>query len=297
MKHAKVKLNYYPICDKAKNGCLQHADHAEDGHPVAEYIMLENRDDLQAYAELLDNAGKQQITKCLNSPLFPQHVDHMLGARDAGSQLLAVAYYTASAHSLTHPEPHILNNPIYRIGEAAARKVQQLGKIIDAGNIPLIGSAGGYMWHDPPRTEILEVYDKKPSSGAPADVRRTGAKVIVLENDWNLPKESRRYLERVYGKTQLGQGKFSIVYDLRGHSHDELLDELKAHKLGGGDTVFVYTSGLDVPQMYDYTEAIIEAGIKGLVLYFTGDEPKDFDKYLAHFQGRLTIIVLDDLDA
>jgi len=294
MKHARVKLNYLN-CDGKRCSCTDNVKH-EDGHPVAEFILIEDEADLQQYGELLERAATQQVVKCLHSPLFPDSVDHMLGARDMGSQLLAVAYYEASAHAISHPKPDIMNNPIYRIGGAALKKIERLRSILADGKIPIINNAGGYMWiGDGIDAEIVETYDKDPDTGAPKNVMRAGSKVVVLENDWDLPQESREYLYRTYGKTNNGQGMFSIVYDLRGHTHERLVAFLKEFKAKGGEKVFVYTTGLDVPQMFAYTDAILEAELSHLVLYVTGGTTDKHDHYFKKFLPALKIEVLEDL--
>lgn len=288
MKHAKVQLNYLQ-CSKAQR-CLQHDEHAKDGSVIAEYILIENEEDLAEYEQLLDNAAGQQIAKCLHSPLFPDKVDHMLGAHDMGTQLLAVAHIEASAHQVSHPEPHILNNPLFRIQNAATRKIAILRKILSNGNKPLIGSAGGFMWYMPDRMEILSTYDKKPQ-GAPVPFLRVGHKTIVLENDWELPRESVRYLDKLRG-----WGNYSVIRGLRDYNHTQLVALLKQFKDNGGEEVFVYTTGLDVSQMFDYTHAILEAGLNKLVLYFTGGSDEKHVEYFEKFGPALNIVVLETLD-
>lgn len=291
MKHAKVQLHYLK-CRKGDK-CLEHSEHAKDGSVIAEYILIENEDDLTEYENLLTNAAGEQIRKCLTSPLFPDKVDHMLGARDMGTQLLAVAHIEASAHQLTHEKPDILNNPLYRIETAAAAKIAAFRRALGRDHHILVGSAGGYMFHMPGRTEILETYDKRPESGAPKPFVRPGNKIIVLENDWTIPSESRAFLDRRSG----GWTNWSNIVGLRDYTHEQLVELLRQFKTDGGEEVFVYTTGADVPQMFDYTDALIEAGLTKLILYFVDGATDKHADYFKKFRPVLNIEVLGTLGA
>lgn len=288
MKYAKVKLNYLK-CNKLDK-CLRHTEHAEDGCIIDEFVFIENREDLKKYEDLLLQAVGQQIVKCLRSALFPDKVDHMLGAGDIGTQLLAVAYYKASAHQVSHPEPHILNNPIFGIESAARLKIGLLQKFLNNDNKPLVNKSGGFMWYEPERMEILNVYDREPESSVPKPYLRNDNKIIVLENDWELPRESVKFLD-----AKVGWGNYSIVKGLREYSKQQLVDLLKRFKADGGEEVFVYTTGIDVPQMFDYTEAVIESGLTKLYLFFTGGTTNSHTEYFKKFNPLLNITILGSL--
>lgn len=262
MKHAQVKLHYL---------------HGE----VAEYILIEDGNDLDAYDTLLQNAAGNQIEKCLKSPLFPEHVDHMLGGKDVGTQLLAVAHIESGAAAIQMEGKYrrgVVTNPLYYIERAASRKIDAFAAALVRGNKVLVNNAGGYMLHVEGMTEIINVFEKDPKTGAPNDVLVAGSKWIVLENDWTLPTETKNF----FAKQAI---PYSVVYDLRGHSKPRLVAVLKQHRANGGDSVFVHTTGLDVPQMFEYTDAIIEAGLSTLVLHFVGGRTERHVDYFKKYMG------------
>jgi hypothetical protein len=263
MKHAEVKLHYL-------NG------------QVGEYILIEDANDLQVYADYLITLVKQQMIKCIHSPLFPEHIDHMIGNADEGTALLNVAWRLAGMEQLKGSSNSILTNPLYQIEPAAVKKLEIIGRMMAEGSKVLVGSkAGGLMDHRPGRTEIVRVFDRKPGNAAPKDIFVHGARYVVLENDWTVPEET---------KTHFKAEPFSVILDLRGHDTDELNYSLEQAKQAGAKIVFVYTTGLDVPQMYDYLNAIIKVGLKRVEYLFAGGEiPANAQECLDSFKDKLYI--------
>jgi hypothetical protein len=266
MKHAKVQLNYYP--DKRE----------------AEFMLIENETDLQDYTELQLAAVREKTKECIKSPLFPSKVDHMLGKRDLGTSLLAAGYIKASSHGLTHPKPSMLNNPMIQMGIAADNKLEKFSQALASGKRILVGNTGGYqfVWDE---TEILGVYDKQADNGAPKDRLVFGSRVIVLENDWSLPNETVELLKN------RDISSYSVIYDLRSHTHEQLLSALKQFRTDGGTSVFVYTTGLDVGQMYSYTDTMLGARLSKIEFVFNGPVSLDVEAFLHDRKNVLDITV------
>lgn len=265
MKHAEVKIAYL-------NGT------------IAEFVFVENHRDLNDYKDTLMAAASNKIKECFESPLFPEHVDHMLGKRDLGTSLLTVAHMRSRVHALQSGGVSILSNPIYQIEFAAHEKIARMRRALLSGEKILINRAGGYMWFSKTVMEIVRVYDRPAASGAPANMITPNAKYIVLENDWTLPSESKAYLDS-------RQLPYSVIYNLRDHSKSALLQILSEFKKAGGKTVFVYTTGLDTPQMYDYLSAIAKCGLSEVEYKFNGPISARAQECVDSFKDRLSITI------
>lgn len=253
-----------------------------------EVILIENAADLAAYESAVNAAAGNQISQILHSTLPMDKLDHM-PMHGIGGGLLRSAMIKASARALMEQDKSIWNNPVYRIGEVAATVIEKMTWAINDGERILVNKSGiGYMLYDAESIEIVEVFDAPAITGAPPNRIKANSLYIVLENDWSLPQESAEYLYRV-------DSKFSAVFDLRNHSKAELCRILEKFKKGGGQHVFVYTTGQDVPQMYAYTEAILEAGLTSLVFYFVAGVTPEIKSYLEAFSDKLEITVLDKL--
>lgn len=84
-------------------------------------------------------------------------------------------------------------------------------------------------------------------------------------------------------------GKFSYITNLRVFDKEDLIDIFKEFLASGGEVLYIYTTGQDVGQMYQYTEAAIEAGIKEMILEFNSGINSKHEEFLNDFKDEINI--------
>lgn len=105
---------------------------------------------------------------------------------------------------------------------------------------------------------------------------KENSKYINLENDPKLEIFTMDELSKI-------DENYSHILNLRHLSDNALRNTLKRFVKNGGDTVWQYTTGGDVEQMYSYSEIAIKAGVQHFIFYFNSGENekiKDFISWL-----------------
>lgn len=108
---------------------------------------------------------------------------------------------------------------------------------------------------------------------------------INLENDPELEERTRQYLgER--------DANYSHILNLHKFSKANLVKVFTEFKANGGSIVHVYTTGTNVPQMYEYFDAAKEAGLNDFVFEFNAGTGNGIDRFINHIKPlcNLTLI-------
>lgn len=259
----------------------------------AEYYFIENEADLKEYAAFTMNIAERASREVLNSGVSINKFDHLIPSQSAEGGIMTMALLKAKGNrfkndlSLAEPNEEfssIWNNPLWHVFPAALQKIDIMRSSLAKGEKLLVNRCGGITpVFD--GTKIVEIYDKELEDGIPKDIIKEVTAYIVLENDYVLPRESERYLKAV-------DPNYSTIFNLRGRFH-YLEDRLKKFMDNGGHTVFVYTTGMDVPQMYEYVKKIIAADLKNLVFHFNTGINESIQEFLDDTKTKLNVTVLD----
>lgn len=250
--------------------------HLGDQGQSVEMYLIENDDDASEYFRFNNNMAAKCFDHVLKHRLPIEKFDHMgWGYGTVESSIMMLALHRAKHNKIDVDRQgrSIWNNPLYQIFPAAAEKEFSIRKFYNEHGAILVNKSGGFMPLGRDQYTILETYDTVIHSKAPEDELNEGNKWIVLENDYSLPVESRKFLEKM-------DPNFSIVFDLRGHKEDRLVKTFEYFKKHGGEVVFVYTTGLDVEQMYEYVRCMKKADLNTLKFYFNTGRNPDIDKFL-----------------
>lgn len=174
-------------------------------------------------------------------------------------------------------------NPIYELdGIINKRFSNMLGEILD-GNRVLINSAGGYCFMLPE----WEIETEEPVylGWVPTHVVNEQTQYINLENDPYLEAHTRQYLGQ-------RDPKFSYILNLGGYSKDALVKVFTEFKASGGKVVYVYTTGMNVPQMYEYFEAAQLAGLNDFEFEFNSFITDGIQGFINHIKARSNVTIL-----
>ena len=137
--------------------------------------------------------------------------------------------------------------------------------------------------------EILEVLEDnltKIEAEASYSVRKD-SKVINLENDWCLEDEAISFMNK-----RFGHYKYSYIKDLRTTSEGSYKSIFKKFKEQGGEYVYVYTTGIDVEQMYKYSLHALTAGLKNFIFQFTAGLDEDIQKFIDWLSARAKVEII-----
>ena len=168
-------------------------------------------------------------------------------------------------------------------------KRQALAGLMDSGSSVVINRRGGYFPFDPESMEILQRNPLVPQTLDDHIVLRESTKIINLENDPDLEAYSVSYMSKI-------DPNYSYITNLHKFDLETLAEVFTRFKELGGETVFVYTTGINVAQMYEYRNAMLEAGLNHLVLHFNaGMSPEHYEFVDKCLYSAIKIEVLDIL--
>jgi len=227
------------------------------------YILIEHIDALLEYKKHVGEELSKTITRVLRSNVKPERWDHLLWGKNLGDSALMMGLQTCNIMG---------GNPLIKSGELLDEKVANMLKYLNKGEQVLANYNGGYCF-------LTDNMSMKPDTTYVEPVNYKIADnpgYINLENDPELEQHVKDWFH--YKK-----GGISYVVNLRSVIGEDLVNILKRFKMKGGHTVYIYTTGLDIPEMYEYSDSIIEAEIKNVIFEFNAgmsDDHHDVTNYL-----------------
>lgn len=245
MKQVLVKTKYDEICS---------------------YLMLSNIDDILEYSETLSIGVANTLRRILASNVNIDRWDHMVGRNDPDG-VMGGAINAANIKG---------TNPIYEVGPLVDSKIANMLKYVAKGEIILVNSNGGYCPFTENYHEIIEE-SEHVAVREQTHVINKDTKYINLENDPVLEKHTIEYLGTV-------DPNYSHVCQLRNYTIEELTNVFNEFQANGGDTVYVYTTGMDIPQMYEYSDAIIQSGLIKVELELNAGHEQEHDDVIKYLE-------------
>lgn len=238
--------------------------HLNQRNVEAEHIMITELSDLPKYFDNVSDLCVQHFTKVLKSNL-PADKWENYSSTDQGISIFKQAVIEASSKG---------NNPIFNIDSAIHRKFLNFTNILVEYGSVLVNKVGGFCPYMPECHEIVSQHPHSFNKNKFDNVvLNDNTKYINLENDPMLEEHTINYLSSI-------DPHFSSIVNLRKFSVDELTTIFKEFKAKGGETVYVYTTGSDVPQMQDYSQAIINAGLKRVEFEFNAGFNDELNKVI-----------------
>lgn len=228
---------------------------------VSTRYLIENFDDLYNYIEILNQSADNALIKTIK-----------------GSENLSEMENGIIMHAALKNKNE---NPIYHLDGVVKDKIEKFITYLTLNKKILINDAGGFCFLDD-KLEVLKVWTEQSNIKEDNYCIVEGAKVINLENDPELEQHSIDYMESDFGK-------YSYITNLRLFDKEDLIKVFKEFLASGGEILYIYTTGQDVGQMYQYTGAAIEAGIKEMVLEFNSGINSKHEEYLTHFKNKINI--------
>lgn len=227
-------------------------------------IILENIEDLQEYFNYTQDEIVEGVRIVLKSNVSPDSYDHLVRQNVFGG-LLATSFTDCQMKG---------GNPLINLDKVVTQKFINFTRHILAGEKIMLNQVGGYCFVGDGTIEWINAPDNKLTCTI-----NTGTKYINLENDPVLEQYSKDYLSLVdknysyvTNMFRMRAADFNIVFN-------DFVD-------AGGTTVFVYTTGMDVDQMFVYFDSAVDTGIKNFEFVFNADITPGIKRFLRHVSAR-----------
>lgn len=238
-----------------------------------QWMLVNTPESLMEFMEHTSEKVVEQVSRFIKDKAEVESWDSIQRNTPAAGILAATV-----AHCKLHGK-----NPIFELdGIMNKRFSNMLQEILD-GNQVLINSAGGYCFMLPE----WEVETTEPVylGWVPTHVINAQTQYINLENDPELEKHTRQYLGQ-------RDANFSYILNLGGYTKEALVSVFTEFKANGGKIVYVYTTGMNVPQMYEYFEAAQKAGLKDFEFHFNAFITDGIQGFIEHIKNRANVTIL-----
>ncbi len=242
----------------------------------ADYVLLENIDDVLEYAEHHCSDVETAAARMIKSNLPPERFDH-LASSDSIGQLIAGAVYKTQMNG---------GSSILEIGVMADEKILRMMKWSLEGEKIMLNHVGGYCFLNE-NTKILreESYE---FTNEPTHVINDNTTYINLENDSDLEQHTIDYLSKI-------DPNYSYITNLRNYETSDLIDVFKEFVSKGGSIGYIYTTGFDTQQIHQYCSAFKAAGITDIHFEFNAGIADDLQATLDQLRedDDLSIVILN----
>jgi hypothetical protein len=236
--------------------------------------LIESMEDINNMKSVVSNAETSTITKFIKSNEPAYRYNHVIGGlRPIEKALGSLAVSRAMIKG---------DNPIYHMGECKNLYLIGLVALLTSGNKIFINSNGGYCPVEG-TMEIISVEEVEYVTNVKPYISKN-TKVINLENDFEIEREAENYMKNV-----LKDYNYSFITELRLYTKDKLKKTFKDFIEKGGNTVYVYTTGRDVEQMYEYSECAISAGLNKFIFKFNAGTDDDINKFIIWLSKRVNV--------
>lgn len=244
---------------------------------ICEGIILESMEDIKHLQKMLDKAETGVINKCVKSGESPSRYDHVIyGMRPIEKAIASLA----NVYSISKE-----NNMLYNLPHASIAFLNTAMSIVLRGEKVFMNKNGGMTPMDTleiiEEEEIDEIYD-----GYIKYYIGKNSKVINLENDFQLERTARDYMRGSF------KNSYSYILELSTIGEIMLKNIFKKFKEQGGEVVYVYTTGQNVQQMYDYSKTALEVGLNNFIFDFNVGTNEEINKFVETLKSKAEVEII-----
>lgn len=217
-----------------------------------ECMILDSFAAYEEYKTFVERDTEDIIIQTMKSGVPMERWDHLNWRPGQANSLFCASVATCKA---------VGGNPLIGTGSLMCKKLNNILQYVMLGTSVIINNRGGYFPVNGDM-EIVVTDTKELSLISPENTNiATNTKYLVLENDPMLEPHAIKYMATV-------DPNFSHICYLRRYNIEPLTQMMSTFKENGGEIVYVYTTGLDVNQMFDYSQAIIDSNISAVEFEF-----------------------------
>lgn len=220
-------------------------------------VLIRTAEDFKAFIEFYKGDAKKVVTQVLKSGVPKDRWDHLYFKSPAGIAFMAAVAKCNIAGGA----------PLLLMDELGDETLHSKLNIILRGHTLVQQQIGSYFGIEDESEWDIKVLSEDYDFGLTKTHKiPMGTKYINLENDPELEQHTLDFMKE-------NDPNFSYVLNLRNYSKDDLVKVFKTFVQRGGESLYLYTTGLDVPQIKEYLEAAVEAGVKAAKFEFNaGDQ-------------------------
>lgn len=254
---------------------MKHVLVTSDYFENAPYILVNNLDDLIEYNDMLTEKVAESTARLLKSNVEWDRYDHFANLEDIGDLTLFTSYQTCRITG---------GSPLFEVNNHIKEKMRTMVKYLDQGETVLINDKGGFCPYDPKTSNwIITLVD------GPAVVvnvfTNVNPSLMNLENDADIEDRTKEYFKE--NKLELSYIKRLRKFDLA-----KLTEIFKKFREDGGYGLYVYTTGMDIPQMYEYCQAAVDAGLTEIKFEFSAGKEDAHEKLMQVFDSYINFEVI-----
>lgn len=220
------------------------SDYFENAH----YTLIESMEDFKMYVEKMNESLAESIGRIMRSGVDISKIDHILRRDNLGDAILTGSFMECSVNG---------GNPLLNSSTSLQLRIDGMLGILLDGQIVAVNHVGGYCpLSDDWIVEYVDSFEEESNYFISEE-----ASFMNLENDPELEERTKEYFKE-------NDYKLSYIIRLRSFKYHDLVDVFKQFKSKGGYGLYVYTTGIDVTQMYTYSKAAIAAELNEVVFEF-----------------------------
>lgn len=249
---------------------------------IDEGILFESLDDIKYLRPALKKAEAGVLTKFVKSGESPDRLNHIVwGFKPLEKCIANLSILHGSCYDV---------NTIYTLGNSSEVYIRTLSSQLEKGTQVFQNSNGG-LCPVKGSLEIVEILENELTELEEEASYKIGenSKVINLENDWCLEDNAINFMEKRFGAYKT----FSYIKDLKATRKHQYQNIFKQFKQQGGEYVYVYTTGIDVEQMYEYSMYALDAGLNNFIFDFNKGLDKEINKFIDWLSQRANVEILN----
>jgi hypothetical protein len=272
-----------------KNVRVRYPHHTDKNDDTSDGVLIETMEDVKALAAEFERAENRVITKFVNSGEPSRRYDHVVNGLRPSEKPLA---HLAIAYGAIHEK-----NPIYMLPVAKQKALASVtSALISSGGPVFMNPKGGFcpVMFANKKGEVeafLEIVEEKEFETFDDIVKYKipeNTTYLNLENDWEMERASYEWISKK-------DENFSYITELSTlHLEYQLPGLIKKFVKNGGTHIYVYTTGQNYKQMYDYSKVAIQAGIKNFVFDFNSGWDDNINDFIAWLQPKANVEILND---
>jgi len=247
-----------------------------------EVILLDSVGDVLTYLQMAEEAATDVFTTLIEGDLDIERWTHY--TERTNKYIRGTAQSSIVLGSLKE------TNPIYEIAGLLASKTQNMLKFIEDGKVVIVNRNGGYSYITSDYHTILNSEEINAGSLAKSKISlKKDSKLLVLENSPELP-------EAVEAKAIEMDPNFSSVCGLSKMSKEGIIDMLKSFTDGGGDSIYVQTTGYDIEQIKQVAGIVnfFVRNIKEVTVEVTGGPTPELEVIANTLRDKGVSIIIEE---
>lgn len=236
-------------------------------------VLLYTVEDFKNFITFYESDVANVVRKLFNSGLPIDRWDHFLVNSPAGITLNAAVNKCKIAGGSPFIEMDKISNEV---------NIAKL-EVISRGDILVQQKNGSYFYiRDESQYDIDIISEDYEFS---LDIKYhigKNTKYINLENDPELEQHTKDFMKE-------NDENFSYILNLRNCDKYKLSKIFKLFVKNGGESLYLYTTGMDTLQMRDYIQIAIDAGIKKGLFEFNAGKDQDIVDVMDEFSYNMDI--------